>query len=393
MLNALQNFGRVTTVIAASEDYFLLPEAQHVFEEQFSENRFERVDIHFNRKAGLCKYFFWGGKGHFGRFAGDVAESKGTYALPDKISFERLKSLVNEIKPDLVVCRYLRYAVGSGAAFLCDIPVVLDYDDIEWRVFASREQHSPKRPLLKVLRDKIIASRLEKHSRKVLQNFSHIWVASEEDQQVLGNLQSSVLPNIPILPMARADNSSSKGAEYSGILFVGLMDHSPNIQGLDHFLIHVWPHILRVVPNVKLRVAGKLRDDGGVCKERWRQFPNVEILGFVHDLDDEYEKALFTIAPVYWGGGTKIKVLESLGRDRTCVVTPHALYGLGAYLKHEDSLLCGRTDVEFAENCVRLVRDKELRHRLAMNGKHVVSGHFSVERFNKVVADTVRKYL
>ena len=49
--------------------------------------------------------------------------------------------------------------------------------------------------------------------------------------------------------------------------------------------------------------------------------PNVEVSGFVQDLPPVYERAAFTVAPIYWGGGTKIKVLESLAYGRTCVAS------------------------------------------------------------------------
>jgi glycosyltransferase involved in cell wall biosynthesis len=118
----------------------------------------------------------------------------------------------------------------------------------------------------------------------------------------------------------------------------------------------------------------------------------VEILGLVEDLGVEYERALFTIAPIYWGGGTKIKVLESLGRGKTCVVTPHALYGLSPHIRHGDSVLCAASDAEFVEACLKLVRSESLRQSLAARGKEVIHEHFSVARFNNAVVEVVARF-
>jgi len=97
------------------------------------------------------------------------------------------------------------------------------------------------------------------------------------------------------------------------------------------------------------------------------------------------------VAPLREGGGTKIKVLESLKLGRTCVVTPHAQRGYGQVLRDGQSLLVGETDEELAAACVRLIEQPELRDRLAATGQEVVRERYSWNGFSRSVRDAITR--
>lgn len=305
---------------------------------------------------------------------------------PDRKGFARF---VRDGGYDLVVARYLVGATRSGAVFLTSVPVLLDIDDVDWMVIRTRKEnaakHSPLRYWLYTLAERYT----ERVARRYLRRFAHIWVANQEDEAELRHPHVSTLPNIPVLPNGVAPLPSRADDSKAWLLFVGLLRYAPNSLGLTHFLDHVWGRVLEACPHARLRVVGRLPAGDDPVVQHWRQQPNVDLLGPLEGLDEEYERAACAIAPIYWGGGTKIKVLEALGRGRTCVCAPHALSGIGKHTRHMDSIWHGETDDAFAQGCITLLQDHELRHRMEQRGRALILEHYSPEHFNNVVEEAV----
>ena len=58
------------------------------------------------------------------------------------------------------------------------------------------------------------------------------------------------------------------------------------------------------------------------------QLPNVKILGYVDNLDDLYNKADIIVAPLIFGTGLKVKVVEALARGKIVIGTLTAFEGI-----------------------------------------------------------------
>jgi glycosyltransferase involved in cell wall biosynthesis len=392
MREALRQFGEVCVVLATPRIDSSASQEQQDRGEEAGKNGLQQISYDAAREAGMFRALQLVLRGDLRRAAKNLAIYSANFSLPDQSSSEQLQRVIREFQPDLLVCRLLPWAVATGAAFIDDIPVILDFDDVDWRVHESLVEQMAALGTVRRLHGKLVRRIIEKNARKCLRRFAHVWVASEEDRNVVGGQSCSVLPNVPILPASESQRSLGEKPQEPTILFVGSLGNPRNAQGLDHFLDHVWPYLHEAVPELRLRLVGPLPDDESTSVARWRQVQNVEVVGLVKDLGVEYERALFTIAPVYWGGGTKIKVLETLGWGKTCVLTPHALYGVGAYIRHGDSVLCAASDAEFVQACLKLVRSESLRQRLATKGEQVIREHFSVARFNEAVADVVSRF-
>jgi glycosyltransferase involved in cell wall biosynthesis len=106
------------------------------------------------------------------------------------------------------------------------------------------------------------------------------------------------------------------------LAWVGRMDWPPNRDGLDWFLRAVWPTVHARRPRVRLLLAGS-----GDASWLPRDGEGVEILGRVDDPAGVYARAHAAIAPIRFGGGTKIKVIEAARFGRTVFATPNAFRG------------------------------------------------------------------
>lgn len=313
-----------------------------------------------------------------------VAFQKGRRPSQDKEAARAaLAAVLERGKYDLIAVRYLRNALRLGLNRSPSVPVIVDLDDIDWLVLRNKINAGDIAGI-KALFARAVAPVLSFFWHNYVRRFSHAWVASEEDRAVVRLDTCCVLPNIP-LPACPKEAPCAQDC----VLLVGLLSYRPNVEGFGRFLQHIWPRVHANHPDLVLRVVG-----GGLApeiKEAWGAVAGVELLGYVDDLEPEYARCLFTVAPVYWGGGTKIKVLESLLRGRPVVGTPHALYGFGEHVRDGHNVLMAKNDDEFVKACTRLVSDSDLRTRLSAHGRDLVGRHFSVARFNEVVNATVSR--
>jgi len=137
------------------------------------------------------------------------------------------------------------------------------------------------------------------------------------------------------------------------------------------------------VPQAMLRIVGRgLREDQAM---RWSKIAGVDVIGFAPDLHACYERAAICIVPVFFGGGTKIKVLEALLNGRPVVTTEHAMRGYGAINANGPAALAALDVNGLAEGCIMLLRDEALRREMADRGRAVVARDFSDQRFQTVV--------
>ena len=121
--------------------------------------------------------------------------------------------------------------------------------------------------------------------------------------------------------------------------------------------------------------------------ERWQQTDGVEWVGYVDDLACEYAASHCTICPVHWGGGSNIKVLESIGHRRASVVSPRVARQLGAWLTPQHGVVEARDDASFADEVVALLTVDPAADAKVERGRQVLEQQLSFDAF----AATVRK--
>jgi glycosyltransferase involved in cell wall biosynthesis len=111
------------------------------------------------------------------------------------------------------------------------------------------------------------------------------------------------------------------------ILFFGRMDYAPNAIGLLRFAREAWPRVAAARPDAELAVVG-----AGLAPkaaDELRALPGVRVAGEVEDLRAEIAAARLVVVPVWQGGGTRLKVLESLAAARPVLGTDLGVGGIG----------------------------------------------------------------
>lgn len=198
-------------------------------------------------------------------------------------------------------------------------------------------------------------------AKRQLKRFNAYFFVSRRDQAQHGGLNSALLPNIPYSPPARPFPQANTAT----LLFVGSLWYAPNREGIERFLTRCWPIIKSARPHARLLLAGAAPP---AMRHAWERHPDVSAPGFVDDLDTAYRQAAFTIAPIHSGGGTNIKILESLAYGRACITTPHSAEAFRTDLENA-GLGIARNDMQFSERCIAWLDDIDDRRRCADEGR------------------------
>lgn len=320
-----------------------------------------------------------------------AAEAKyaANYAT-DPEAAAKTQALLRERHYDLIVSRYLQPIMQSGAIHL-DVPKVLDFDDIDHLTLQAQIADRPWTGLGGKLGARRVIARVTEICTSALKQFQSVFVTSDEDRAAL-SVPAKVLPNIPfaedldhwLQPLPPATESRE-------LLFVGDLQFPPNREGLDHFIAKIWPLIRANVSDAFLTIVGRGLSDQ--MREKWSRTEGTNVVGFAPDLEACYRRCAMTVVPIYFGGGTKIKVLESLAYGRTVVTTPQAMRGYADLAVPPPAVAVAESDEEFAAAAVRLLREPALRDAMAGRGRATVEAVFSPARFQAVVDEALSEVL
>jgi glycosyltransferase involved in cell wall biosynthesis len=86
------------------------------------------------------------------------------------------------------------------------------------------------------------------------------------------------------------------------------------------------------------------------------------------------ENARLVVVPIRYGAGTRLKILEAMGHGRAVVSTTIGAEGLD--VRHDEHLLIADEPSAFAQACIRLARDRQLRQRLTGAAYHFVTTRY-----------------
>lgn len=261
-------------------------------------------------------------------------------------------------------------------------PVVLDLNDLEdeklrtaLRIDAAESGSLGRR--LRRVRDRVDLRRWSRLIRSFGAKVDRLVVCSDEDARRLGLANVTVIPNTYPTPARPAGLRGETDPDT--ILIQGNFGYGPNADGATWFIEHVLPEVRRAHPTARLRLAGRASDRLGVTAE------GVVATGAIPEMEPELARAAVAVAPIRYGSGTRLKILESFAHHLPVVATTLGAEGLGA----EDGrhLLLADTPEQFAEATVALLRDPERRAAIAEGGARLHAERYSTAAAAGLTAD------
>jgi glycosyltransferase involved in cell wall biosynthesis len=154
-------------------------------------------------------------------------------------------------------------------------------------------------------------------------------------------------------------------------LFCGAMDYSPNVDGIRWYFDTADAAARAALPDRRVNLVGK--SPVPAVRELGSR-PGVTVTGEVPDVRPHYQRNHLQIVPLRIGGGTRLKIVESLAIG--CPVVSTTLGAQGLDLRDGEHLLLADRPEDFAAAVVRLARDAGLRDRLRTAGRRQVLAHY-----------------
>lgn len=155
------------------------------------------------------------------------------------------------------------------------------------------------------------------------------------------------------------------------VIFCGAMDYSPNVDALRWFFSSIHDALLQLVPNVRILVVGK---NPLPEVQAYGSRTGVTVTGGVPDVRPYYRRSWLQMVPLRIGGGTRLKIVESLAIGTPVVSTTIGAQGLN--LTHDHNILLADDAPAFAKAIARALNDPALRASLESHGIDTATQQF-----------------
>lgn len=206
--------------------------------------------------------------------------------------------------------------------------------------------------------------------------FDRIAVVSDADR-------AEVERSVPGLPISAVPNGVDaewftpwrEPSEAHVMVFTGVMDWLPNVDGISFFVREVLPRIKRRIPLAELWVVGRNPSPSLV---RRLEGDGVRFTGTVDDVRPYLGRARLVVVPLRIGGGTRLKILEAWAMAKAVLSTSIGAEGLPTV--DGGNIALADTAEQMAEGAVALLTDADLAARLGVAGRGVVEARFGWKR-------------
>ena len=252
---------------------------------------------------------------------------------------------------------------------------IVDYDDIESAVQIRSDSFSlENKGIEQKFVEKIMLHRLKAIENKFLHSFQDVLVCSDLDKKTLEaknpTAQIHVIPNsVPLEKMTE----HHRNKDVCNILFVGTMSYGPNEDGIIWFCHEILPIIRKNTdkdlelfavgfnPPESVRALGRLA--------------GVTVTGGVDSVTPYYQNSDIVIAPIRYGGGTRIKILEAMSFQKAVISTTIGAEGIDI----EDGISIRLADKpeDFAKACITLIENETRCADIGLAARECIEQNYS----------------
>jgi glycosyltransferase involved in cell wall biosynthesis len=144
------------------------------------------------------------------------------------------------------------------------------------------------------------------------------------------------------------------------MIYPGAVTYSANHDAVTHFIQDVLPLIRQQQPQAQFTVTGKT---GEVDVSNLKTQPGVVFSGYLPSVSDAVRQSWATVVPLRVGGGTRLKILESMALGTPVVSTRKGAEGLN--IRDGREILIADSPQDMAKMLCGLFENADLREGLA----------------------------
>lgn len=169
--------------------------------------------------------------------------------------------------------------------------------------------------------------------------------------------------------------------ELGNIVFTGSMDWRPNQDAAEYFIKEIFPLIREESKEARIFIVG--RKPPQFIEKMASE--NIIVTGYVDDVRPYMARASIVVVPLRIGGGSRLKVLEAMAMKKAIVSTKVGAEGL--QITDGENILLADNPRDFANACLRALKERELRQRLGENGFGLVDAHYRWDSLARKMID------
>lgn len=304
------------------------------------------------------------------------------YAIyPTNIEKENIiDKIVSNGKYDLIVIRYIHFACECGLLKYAD-RLMIDIDDDPKQVLQMAFPQNEG--LLKRLYHRLYANVIDIVSRRIIQTVKYAFYSTPD----MHYHNAHFLPNMSVFHNVLPPPDFTHPPT---MMMVGWFKYPPNIEGLSHFITDIYPKIRSVVPNVIFNIVGKMPDEK--LRDICMKTEGVNVLGFVENIEEQYEKCHCVVIPIYSGTGTSVKMVEAMSIGRSVVATSCGARGINSAFQSNKDYFLATSDDDFAQKVSYLLTHPKQNVIMADGASQKVGQYYSETKFNDVVLNAIRTF-
>lgn len=288
---------------------------------------------------------------------------------------------------DRIVCDFL-FAAPNISRLENSVLFQHNVETVIWQRHLETGGNPAKQAFLRTQAD-----RMFRYEQEVCRACNHVVAVSETDavrmKEMFGISAVSSVPTGVDLDYFQPQEVFTPDTD---LVFVGSMDWLPNIDGVRYFAEEILPLIRRAKPDCTVSIVGRRppREIEALAEND----PRIKVTGTVPDIRPYLWRSAASIVPLRIGGGTRLKIFESMAAHVPVVSTPIGAEGLP--LTSGTDCFLAETPADFAARCLEMLADAGLRRRIASTAWNLVSEHFSWKHaarcFEQILLETPRAY-
>jgi GT2 family glycosyltransferase/glycosyltransferase involved in cell wall biosynthesis len=220
-----------------------------------------------------------------------------------------------------------------------------------------------------------------------LNRFADLSVVVTDDEKVVlstlvGNIDPIVIPHILQMPSLQ----SVPFEERKGIMFLGGYKHTPNVDAVIWFVKEVFPLIRKTIRDIVLYVLGSSPPEEIMTLNRDGE---VEVIGWVEDLDPWFSNSRVFVSPLRYGAGVKGKNVQAMSYGLPMVTTTIGAEGMN--LTHNKNTLIADSPEDFAKAVIKLYQSPKLWREISANSVEHAFGGYSFTQVESKIEQLYKK--
>lgn len=315
-------------------------------------------------------------------FRGYPLQVSGVYSKKSQRIFNQI---VEEYQPDIIICdmirtsRYLRKCKYDKAMR------ILDMDDMLSKRYINslKTKEDPLGQFKDMLPSfflkfisifhlnkfilKFEAKRMKKSEIKEVKYYDKVILVSPSETKRLNELTNT--NKVVTWPVCIDSIGEETSVEFNKnqIAFLGNLDVSQNQSTLKYICENILPLLEN---NYYILVIGKCSE---TSKELFKDYSRLQFTGYVVDIKEYLQKSFCLLAPIQYGSGIKIKILQSMGFSLPVITSLIGVEGLDVTDKKE--ILIANTSEEYVEK-ISWLQTEENRQNIIKEGiKYLKENH------------------